>query len=354
LSLKSFGHIEVDLAKLGRYIAKHCDGEQLPSLCAELGLSDCELLGDTHSARAFDLVMLARDRGQVSLLVAALARAAPHTFDPQDLQSIPHPERRRVSGWGVLAGAALACALLVGAGLVRFSVLRDRGAATPVPTPTPLPVGVVASPTLEPTPAPVAPEPPTPTAPLPTARPTHTPSPVPLPTHTPTPFLLSAIATATDTPGPTVTPTPSATPVAPPAFPAWVYDPASRTLVMPPGDSGLGQARLCTPLNAYHGVQAIYLIDRAADQIGVPLPARGRVTHASASDGEPTVRTLEVLRHPNTGTKVNGEWVDFTGCDLLVSQEVRQLLGFPLELGEFNAVARFDHGWVRIELLAGP
>jgi hypothetical protein len=348
--------MEVDLAKLGRYIADHCDRDQLEMLCTELRLSEQELLGDTHSARAFDLVSLARDRPEgVALLLAAVARITPDAFTRYNFKPAAQPrERQRVRGWGVLVGAALACALLVGAGLVRFFVLRDRGAATSAPTPTLLPVGVVSSPTVEPTPTPVALEPPTATVFWPTTPPTQTPAPAPLPTETPTPFLPTAATTATDTPGPTVTPTPSATPVAPAGFPAWAYDPASRTLAMPPGDGGLGRARLCTPLNAYHGVQAVYLIDRAADQIGVSLPAQGRVTHTGASGGEPIVRTLDVLRHPNSGEKVNGELADFTGCDLLVSQEVRQLLGFPLELGEFNAAARFDHGWVRIELLAGP
>jgi hypothetical protein len=54
------------------------------------------------------------------------------------------------------------------------------------------------------------------------------------------------------------------------------------------------------------------------------------------------------------GIKVTGEEADFTGCDLLLSSDVRQVLGFPVNLGEFDDAPRFDHGWVVVEFLAAP
>ena len=129
-----------------------------------------------------------------------------------------------------------------------------------------------------------------------------------------------------------------------------------RTLRLAPGDATLGRARLCTPLNAYQSAQIIYLVESVADGLGLPLPGQARITHTYPDHlaGGSAVQTLEVRRHPVEGVKVSGEAVNFTGCDLLASEELRALLGFPLALSEFNDPPRFDHGWVTIEFLIAP
>ena len=129
-----------------------------------------------------------------------------------------------------------------------------------------------------------------------------------------------------------------------------------RTLRLAPGDASLRRARLCTPLNAYHRVQAVYFIESVADPLGLPLPGSARVTHTYPGQlaGGSVSRVFEIRRHPVEGIKVTGEAADFTGCDLVVSQDVRELLGFPSDLGEFSDPPRFDHGWVTLEFLAAP
>jgi len=92
------------------------------------------------------------------------------------------------------------------------------------------------------------------------------------------------------------------------------------------------------------------------DALGLSLPAMGRVVHSYPErlGGEPVVRSLEIRPHPVEGATVSGEVLNFIGCDLILSAEVRELLGFPLALGEFNDPARFDHGWVTIEFPVAP
>lgn len=148
----------------------------------------------------------------------------------------------------------------------------------------------------------------------------------------------------------------TATPILSPLSLAWTYDAETRTLWLAPGDATLGRARLCTPLNAYQSAQIIYLVESVADGLGLPLPGQARVTHTYPDHlaGGSVLQTLEVRRHPVEGVKVSGEAVNFTGCDLLVSEELRALLGFPLTLSEFNDPPRFDHGWLTIEFLIAP
>jgi type VI protein secretion system component VasF len=336
--------MEVDLAKLGRFIINHFDLVQLQALCQELDVPYDQLLGDTRSARAFDLVTMMRDRGQLSALLAAVAQARPDAFDPQKFETKRQRERARRRGgrWLILLGGGVVLALLVGfffpliwrpasspAGEVQTSPLPSvTPTLTPFPTSTP-------PPSATPSPVPMTPPPRPTSSPSPTAP--HTPT----PTHTPI---------STDTP----TPPPSATPTLSPLSPALSYDAENRTLRLALGDASLGRSRLCTPLNAYQSTEAVYLIESAADLLGLSLPARARVTHTypeQLTDGS-VVRNLEVRRHPLKGVKVTGEEADFTGCDLVVAEELRRVLGFPSDLGEFNDPPRFDHGWVTIEFLA--
>ena len=100
----------IDLAKLGRFITDHFSPEQLGALCQELDVPYEDLLGDTHPARAFDLVTVMRDQGQLSALLAAVAQARPDTFDPQLVGEGRQPKRggRRALIWLVaLGGGAL-------------------------------------------------------------------------------------------------------------------------------------------------------------------------------------------------------------------------------------------------------
>jgi hypothetical protein len=130
-----------------------------------------------------------------------------------------------------------------------------------------------------------------------------------------------------------------------------VYDAGTQTLSLAPGDAGLLRARLCTPLNAYQRDDVLYMIDSVADRLALPLPGRAQVTHLYPVGGEAesVTRVLEVQRHPVSGVKVSGEPADFTGCDLVLAQSLREQLGLPLELGEFDDPARFDHGWVIVQ-----
>ncbi len=348
--------MEVDLAKLGRFVAEHFDLDQLQALCQELGISYDQLLGDSRSARAFDLVTLMRDQGQLSALLAAVAQARPDPFAPRDFEAKRQRERagRGGAGWLMLLSGGVALALLAGF----LFLLARRFALTPSPSATPT-SGTQAAVTVPPARSRVASVP----SPSPTVL-TLTPSPIPAtPTPSPTaspPPSPTSTATPSPTPSPTATssptPLPTATPFLSPLSPAWSYDAESRTLALTPGDTSLGRARLCTPLSTYHSLQALYLIEGVADALGLPLPAQARVTHSYPErlpDG-PVVRTLELRRHPVESLTVSGTTLNFTGCDLIASEELRLSLGFPASLGEFNAPPRFDHGWVTIELLPAP
>jgi hypothetical protein len=344
--------MDVDLAKLGRFITDHFDLDQLGVLCQELEVPYDQLVGDTCSARAFDLVTMMRDRGQLSALLAAVARARPDTFDPRDFEAKPQHER---AGYGravrlVLLGGGAVLVLL--AGFFLLSIRRHTPSQLPSASVT---VEASASANVLPTGSPVV------TSPAPSPSPivlTATPSPPPATsttraTSSPSPTL---IHTPNPPPTPRATTLPSATPILSSDFPALSYDAGARSLRLAPGDASLRRARLCTPLNAYQSPQAIYLVANVADALGLSLPAQARVTHTYPGrlNGESVTRILEVRRHPVAGIKVTGEEADLTGCDLLLSADVRQALGFPADLGEFNAAPRFDHGWVTIEFLAAP
>jgi hypothetical protein len=348
--------MDVDLAKLGRFIADHYDFYQLEALCRELGIAHEQLVGDTLSAKAFDLVTLARDRDRLSQLVAAVAQAYPDTFDQRRLKTRYRREGTVSRRWSWLAGlvAGLVVTLVIGFFFLRVgrrapasssgptlspSSFQVRVTETPMPTSArATPTGILATPTARPTeslePSATSTANPTPT---PTARPTDTPTFVPSPTPSPTG-------------------TPSPTPELSPSLAALSYDEGSNTLTLAPGDGSLSRARLCTPLLAYHSAEVIYLLESAVDALGLSLPSMGRVIHSYPErlGDEPVVRSLEIRRHPVEGATLSGEVLNFTGCDLIVSKEVRESLGFPLALGEFNDPARFDHGWVTMELLATP
>lgn len=335
----------VDLAKLGRFIADQFDLDQLQALCQELGVAFDQLLGETLPARAFDLVTLMRDQGQLSALVAAVAQARPDAFSPQDFQVQRPHERAERGGIGrsALLGGGLVLALLVGLYFLLTRKPASAPAATSTATMSPTLTLIPSMPPPSPTPSP-SPATPTTTIVTPTTTPipaTPTASPTPSPSPSPTPA-----ATATFTP----TLTPSATPVLSPSTPPLSYDAETRILELAPG------ARLCTPLNAYHLPDVIYVIESIADGLELPLPAQARITHSYPERlaDDSVTRTVEMRRHPREGIKVTGEEADFLGCYLVVSEDLRLLLGFPANLGEFNDPPRFDHGWVIIEFLTTP
>ena len=360
--------MEIDLARLGRFVADQFDLEQLRTLCQELDVSHDQLWGDSRSARAFDLVTIMRDRGQLSALLTALSQARPDVFDPKNFEMGGKGERawRPASGRLSLWLGAAALVLLVGAvfwlarrpattpsSSVSSTPLATRSLAvatmaastSPSPSPSPSPTLLTATPGL--------------VLATPTARLRPSPSPGVINTATPSPTSLETV-TPSPPPPATAMPSPSpvrtATPILSPVDPALTYDAETGTLVLTPGDAGLERARLCTPLNAYQGVQAVYLIENVAVTLGLALPAQARVTHTypdHLAEGE-RVDIFEVRQHPVEGVKVTGEAADFIGCDLIVAQDVRELLGMPAELGEFSDPPRFDHGWVVIEFLPRP
>jgi hypothetical protein len=374
----------VDLAKLGRFITDHFAPEQLGTLCQELNVPYASLLGDTHPARAFDLVTVMRDQGQLSALLAAVAQARPDTFDPRLVEVGHQPQRsgRRALGLPVLLGGG---ALLIAffslfirqpasttpapSVTVAGTVTATPAAATPTASHTALaPTMPVSSPTAPPepgvtstdTPSPSVTPPPTIT-PLPSSTPfpsasstmTLTPSPSASSTMTLTPSP-TASSTMTLTPSPTLPPT--ATPVLSASSPALAYDPTTRALRLSPGDASLERGRLCTPLHTYQNSTTVYLTETTAELLGLPLPSQARVSHSYPEllGDEPVARILDVQRHPIEGVKFTGEKVSFIGCDLLVDETLRQSLGLSTDLGEFDDAARFNHGWVNIEFLAQP
>ncbi len=341
---------EIDLAKLGRFVADHFDLDQLQVLCQELDVPYYRLLGDTRSARAFDLVTTLRDRGQLSALMAAVAHARPEVFDPQEFEREvePAPDQggRSRYWWVWVAGVAL----LVG-GYIWWS---GRPAAAPAPSGTPsLTRTDVAAPSRTPPSTPTrtpSVEPTTPPVETATSLPARSATPVPIPTRTPrvSPTARPTLAGGMESP--------LTVPTLAPGSPGLLYDAGSQTLWLAPGDATLGRARLCTPLNAYQGVEAVYVIENVAASLGLTLPARARVTHfpLESTAQRPLTPTLELLSHPLQGGKVSGEPADFTGCDLVLSVPLREALGLPVSLGAFDAPPRFAHGWVRLELLDVP
>jgi hypothetical protein len=339
---------EVDLAKLGRFIADHFDLDQLQLLSQALDVPYYKLLGDTRSARSFDLVTTLRDRGQLSALMAAVARARPDDFDPQDFEREAEPARQRGTGWRYALWLVGGVALLLG-GYIWWS---GRPASSPAPRATPgLTVTGAVSPTRTPRSTSTRTPPAETATPIPgllqtsTARPTERPFPTAtgLPTTSPT----------SRTPSEEETGRVLAVPTLGPESPGLLYDAASRVLWLAPGDAALNRGRICTPLNAYQDVEAVYVIEDVAASLGLALPARARVTHfpADPTPQTPFTRTLEVLSHPVQGVKVSGEPADFTGCDLVLSASLREALGLPLSLEGFDAPPRFAHGWVRLEFV---
>jgi hypothetical protein len=160
----------------------------------------------------------------------------------------------------------------------------------------------------------------------------------------------------TRTPTPTVVPTPSSTPQLPASTVDLTYDAENRILTLAPGDEQQKRARLCTPLHPYFSTEAVYIIDYQVSLLGLRLPAKARIQHAYPErfGDEVKVHTLDVRRHPIEGFKITGEAANMIGCDLTLNQTVRQTLGFPLDLGEFDDPPRFDHGRVTIEFIDLP
>lgn len=339
---------EVDLAKLGRFIADHFDLDQLQLLCQELDVPYYKLLGDTRSARSFDLVTTLRDRGQLSALMAAVAQARPDVFDPQDFEREGKAAPERASRWRYWLLLVGGVALLVG-GYVWWA---GRPAAAPAPSMTPgLAVTSAVSPTRTSRGTSTRTPPAETATPIPTLSNTRTAQPTrtlaPTPTGTATAFPTARPVSDEETEGVLAAPTLA------PESPGLLYDAASRVLWLAPGDATLGRARLCTPLSAYQGVEAVYVIENVATSLGLALPARARVTHFPVDPmaQAPFTRTLEILSHPLQGVKVSGEPADFTGCDLVLSVPLREALGLPVSLGAFDAPSRFEHGWIRLEYM---
>ncbi len=352
----------VELAKLGRFITDHFAPEQLGTLCQELNVPYGSLLGDTHPARAFDLVTVMRDRGQLSALLAAVSQARPDTFDPQLVEAGRQPARgrRRAPGWLILlgGGALLAACLFLftqrpassPAPSANFTATATRTLAVITPSSTMTPAPTVLAPSalrVEPTRLSSS------QAQDKAVSPTALPEPSATSTHTPPP---SATPSVTSSPSATPTLPPTDTPVLSASSPALAYDPETSTLRLSPGDASLERARLCTPLHTYQNSPTIYFIATTADSLGLPLPAQARVSHSYLEllGDEPIARILDVQRHPVEGVKFTGEQVSFIGCDLLIDETLRLSLGLPADLGEFDDAARFNHGWVNIEFLAQP
>lgn len=356
--------MDVPLAKLGRFIADHFDQDQLRALCRDAGISYDQLVGATRSSKAFDLVTLARNRGRLPALVAAIERIYPDAFDSNGTG--PKRSRQLSVLW------RWAFSLVLGAGVIFafyivFSTTQTRQSlptptiraalvSTPVepviieaPSPTilaqptlPSPTRLVATPTaIPPTRTPEATSLPSPSD---TELPTKTPTPTSVPPDTP--------SRALDPTSPP-TPKPSAIPLLPQLSPALFYDADTETLTMTPGSEILGRARLCTPLHPYFSLEAVYFIDNQVQSLGLRLPANVRITHTypEVLGDEIKVGVFEARRHPIEGFKISGEAANMVGCDLTLNQGIRAALGFPLDLGEFDDAPRFDHGWVTIEFL---
>jgi hypothetical protein len=373
--------MDIDLAKLGRFVADSCDRDQLRALCQDLGFEYGELLGESRSARAFDLVSLADERGQLSTLLASIARQHPDRFNPQAFESRQQRRPARAIGWAGLAGIGVGALILMLSVLLVSRPWRSEpdpfsniivSASTDTPSP-PLPspalptrtstLVIVATTEVVPSPTRLVTltSPPltieramtsepaitstlsaAPTS-MPTDMPTATPAPTFAPTFTPLPTV-------------TATPPPTPTPVLSSVTTGVLFDPTDRIVTIVPGVEDEGQGRLCTPLHPYYSVEAIYFHDYQIGQLGLSLPAKARVSHTPLTqpDGGVSVQVLEVRRHPLDGFKVTGEAANMLGCDLTLNQVLREALDLPLELGEFNDSARFDHGWITIEFLDSP
>ena len=123
--------MEVELAKLGRFIADHFDLDQLWALCRDVGISYDQLVGSTRSAKAFDLVTLARDRGRLSTLLASVARAYPDAFDANSLGSRRRGQRAKSWRWAWTAVLAAGTILALFGGYYISRV--ERSESTPQP-----------------------------------------------------------------------------------------------------------------------------------------------------------------------------------------------------------------------------
>jgi hypothetical protein len=79
------------------------------------------------------------------------------------------------------------------------------------------------------------------------------------------------------------------------------------------------------------------------------------ITHSYPSKGvDVTLQDIEVGQYSDIEVNADGKWLNYSNCVLNLTQQMRQELSLPEELGEFNDLTRFDHGTISISLSSSP
>jgi hypothetical protein len=252
---------------------------------------------------------------------------------------------------------------------INYSLVKNAAQAEEVaeeignpPTPTPMPSPSLPPPTpmteSEPQPAfTPKPPPPTPTrgpamttrtpTPAVTQSPAHTSTPTSTPTSTKTAVPPTNTPTAIQTP--THTSTPTNTPV--PPTPEVTYDPGSRTITIHPGHAQAQTGRLCKGKMADVDRYAVFLRPAYLQGFGEPAGLLATVTHVYPEESiNITLPDVEVGQYNDSEIDASGEPLNYSQCAFNAVQSMRNQLGLPSELGDFNSSARFDHGTITIQL----
>jgi hypothetical protein len=252
--------------------------------------------------------------------------------------------------------------------------------ATPTPiSPTPSPIIAEAMPTSTPVPRPV-----TPTAPLPdvTNTPRLPPTPTTVYSSTPSPTYPVATTLAAETPTaiptvtptstrpptstatniPTLTPTPTNTQVPTPTptdtptpMPEVGYDPGSRTITIAPGNATARTGRLCKGKIADVSRNAVFMRSADLQAFGEPAGLLATVTHDYPEKSiNITLENVELGQYNDDEVNADGEALNYGNCAFNAVQGMREQLKLPLELGDFDDLARYDHGTITIQLSSTP
>jgi len=261
---------------------------------------------------------------------------------------------------------------------IYYDLVRNRAEAEAVakkvadsPPPEPTPIAMVPTPTSPPPPPttgggppPTSMKPPplTPTGGTVTAtRPptpivSQSPTPTSTPTNTPTSTKTAVPPTNTPTTPPPNTPTPTKSPTPTQAPTSEVtYDPGSRTITVHPGNAQAQTGRLCKGKMADVDRWAVFLRSAYLQAFGEPAGLRATITHVQPEKSiNVALYDVEVGQYNDTEIDANGEQLDYRKCAFNLTEGMRSQLQLPVDLKDFNAPERFDHGTITIQLSSTP
>jgi hypothetical protein len=133
------------------------------------------------------------------------------------------------------------------------------------------------------------------------------------------------------------------------------YDPGSRTITIHPGNAQAQTGRLCKGKMADVDRWAVFLRSAYLQAFGEPAGLRATITHVQPEKGIYVSKgDVEVGQYNDTEVDASGEQLDYRKCAFNLTEGMRSQLQLPVDLKDFNAPERFDHGTITIQLSSTP